>query len=74
MTSAARVLWGNWRLTVVRVSEFQVLKSIEQLGLGFLGSELDALLHALGEPVPTATNHKLEIIKWALGIRNGRYK
>ncbi|KAH8130725.1 hypothetical protein ACSS6W_006602 [Trichoderma asperelloides] len=40
----------------------------------YSGSELDALLHALGEPVPTATNHKLEIIKWALGIRNGRYK
>ncbi|KAL6906811.1 hypothetical protein GGI43DRAFT_395860 [Trichoderma evansii] len=40
----------------------------------YRGSELDALLRDLGEPVPIALKHKLEIIKWALGLRNGKYK
>ncbi|EHK45262.1 uncharacterized protein TrAtP1_003515 [Trichoderma atroviride] len=40
----------------------------------YRGSQLDALLRDLGEPIPTALKHKMEVIKWALGIRNANYK
>ncbi|KAM0255432.1 hypothetical protein ACHAQJ_005800 [Trichoderma viride] len=36
-------------------------------------SELDALLEDLGEPIPKSPKHKIEIVKWAMGIRTGRY-
>ncbi|KAK1246901.1 hypothetical protein MKX08_000703 [Trichoderma sp. CBMAI-0020] len=39
----------------------------------YRGSQLDALLQDLGEPIPTALKHKMEVIKWALGIRNANY-
>ncbi|KAL7922661.1 hypothetical protein ACQKWADRAFT_292035 [Trichoderma austrokoningii] len=39
----------------------------------YSGSELDALLQSLGEPVPIALKHKMEIAKWAMGIRNSQY-
>ncbi|KAM0471741.1 hypothetical protein ACHAPX_009133 [Trichoderma viride] len=40
----------------------------------YRGSQFDVLLRDLGEPIPTALKHKLEVVKWAMGIRNANYK